>query len=106
MTGDLGELDADGSLRIVGRKKEMFVLATGKKVAPTQVETCSPARRWIEQACVLGDGRKCLAALIVPNGDALREGNPRAAAVGVVQAAGGDAPQGAWRCTGRKSTAA
>lgn len=71
-TGDLGELDEAGHLRIVGRKKEMIVLATGKKVAPTQIEQLLAGSPWIEQACVVGDGRKCLAALIVPNGEALR----------------------------------
>jgi long-chain acyl-CoA synthetase len=71
-TGDLGAFDADGSLRIVGRKKELLVLATGKKVAPTQVEQLLTGSRLIEQACVLGDGRNYLAAIIVPNGDALR----------------------------------
>lgn len=71
-TGDLGEWGVAGHLRIVGRKKEMIVLATGKKVAPTRVEQLLAGSLWIEQACVVGDGRKCLAALIVPNGDALR----------------------------------
>nr|MBA3483377.1 long-chain fatty acid--CoA ligase [Pirellulales bacterium] len=71
-TGDLGEWDAKGNLRIVGRKKEMLVLATGKKVAPTHIEQLLLGSPWIEQCCVLGDGRKCLAALIVPNPDALR----------------------------------
>jgi long-chain acyl-CoA synthetase len=71
-TGDLGALDPDGSLRIVGRKKELLVLATGKKVAPTQVEQLLAGSPLIEQACVLGDGRKFLAALIVPNGDQLK----------------------------------
>jgi long-chain acyl-CoA synthetase len=72
-TGDLGAFDADGSLRIVGRKKEILVLATGKNVAPTQVETLLAGSPLVEQACVLGDGRKFLAALVVPNGDALRK---------------------------------
>jgi long-chain acyl-CoA synthetase len=72
-TGDLGAFDSDGSLRIVGRKKELLVLATGKKVAPTQVETLLAGSPLVEQACVLGDGRKFLAALIVPNGDAIRK---------------------------------
>jgi long-chain acyl-CoA synthetase len=72
LTGDVGQWDAAGHLRIVGRKKEMIVLATGKKVAPTLVEDRLAGSPWIEQACVVGDGRKCLAALVVPNGDALR----------------------------------
>ncbi|HYO24528.1 MAG TPA: AMP-dependent synthetase/ligase [Lacipirellulaceae bacterium] len=71
-TGDLGAWDDAGHLRIVGRIKEMIVLATGKKVFPTQVEQLLLGSPWIEQACVVGDGRKCLAALIVPNRDMLR----------------------------------
>jgi long-chain acyl-CoA synthetase len=72
LTGDLGEWDSAGHLRIVGRKKEMIVLATGKKVAPTRVEELLAGSPWIEQACVVGDERKCLTALVVPNGNALR----------------------------------
>jgi len=72
-TGDLGQWDANGNLWIVGRKKEMLVLATGKKVAPTRIEQLLIGSPWIEQCCVLGDGRKCLGALIVPNGEALRK---------------------------------
>ena len=72
-TGDLGQWDSGGNLRIVGRKKEMLVLATGKKVAPTYIEQLLTGSAWIEQCCVLGDARKCLAALIVPNADALRD---------------------------------
>jgi long-chain acyl-CoA synthetase len=72
-TGDLGQWDAQGNLRIVGRKKEMIVLATGKKVAPTAIEQALVGSPWIEQCCVLGDGRKCLAAIIVPQPDALRD---------------------------------
>jgi long-chain acyl-CoA synthetase len=72
-TGDLGEWDPRGNLRIIGRKKEMIVLATGKKVAPTRIEQLLVGSRWIEQCCVLGDGRKCLAALVVPQPDALRD---------------------------------
>ncbi|HMO84401.1 MAG TPA: AMP-binding protein, partial [Lacipirellulaceae bacterium] len=71
-TGDLGRWDAAGQLCIVGRTKEMIVLATGKKVAPTSVEQRLAGPPWIEQACVVGDGRKGLAARVVPNGDALR----------------------------------
>jgi long-chain acyl-CoA synthetase len=72
-TGDLGEWDANGNLRIIGRKKEMLVLATGKKVAPTHIESLLIGSPWIEQCCVVGDGRNCLAALIVPNPEALRQ---------------------------------
>jgi long-chain acyl-CoA synthetase len=65
-TGDLGELDADGFLYIRGRKKELIVLSTGKKVAPTRVEALLTASPLIEQAIVFGDGMCGLVALIVP----------------------------------------
>ncbi len=76
-TGDLGQWDARGNLRIVGRKKEMLVLATGKKVAPTRIEQLLAASPLIDQACVLGDGQKCLAALIVPSGEGLAQNTLR-----------------------------
>ncbi len=72
-TGDLGEFDPSGNLRIVGRQKEIFVLSTGKNVSPTRVEQLLSGSPWIESVCVVGDGRKCLGALIVPNPDALRK---------------------------------
>jgi long-chain acyl-CoA synthetase len=66
-TGDLAALDDDGYLFIQGRKKELIVLSTGKKVAPTRVELLLTASPLIEQACVFGDGRHGLVALIVPS---------------------------------------
>lgn len=71
-TGDLGRLDADGYLTIVGRKKDLIALATGKKVAPSRVEARLAASPWIEQVAVVGEGRPCLGALIVPNPDRVR----------------------------------
>lgn len=71
-TGDLGRLDDDGMLRIVGRKKEMIVTAAGKNVHPTYLESLLAQEPLIEQVCVIGEGRKHLAALIVPNPDRLR----------------------------------
>jgi long-chain acyl-CoA synthetase len=65
-TGDLGELDADNFLFIRGRKKELIVLSTGKKVLPTRVENLLTASPLIEQAAVFGDGQCGLVALIVP----------------------------------------
>lgn len=65
-TGDLGAVDADGFLAIRGRKKELIVLSTGKKVAPTRVELLLTESPLIEQACVFGDNRCGLVALIVP----------------------------------------
>ncbi len=65
-TGDLGALDADGFLRITGRKKDLLVLSNGKKVAPACVEGLLLAEPCIDQAVVCGEGRNYLCALLVP----------------------------------------
>ena len=70
-TGDLGEIDVDGYLKITGRKKELIVTAAGKKAVPSHLESLLKADPLIEQAVVIGDGRSFLTALIVPNRDAL-----------------------------------
>ena len=72
-TGDLGELDADGFLKITGRKKELIVTAAGKNIAPVALEALLTEDPLILQAVVIGDGRNFLSALIVPNPDVLRE---------------------------------
>lgn len=72
-TGDLGEIDDRGHLRIAGRQKEVIVLSTGKNISPTRVEQCLAGSPLVEHACVVGDGRKFLTALIVPNPEALRQ---------------------------------
>jgi long-chain acyl-CoA synthetase len=72
-TGDLGELDSDGFLKITGRKKELLVTAAGKNIAPVALEALLTEDPLILQAVVLGDGRNYLAALLVPNPDVLRE---------------------------------
>jgi long-chain acyl-CoA synthetase len=71
-TGDLGELDADGFLKITGRKKEIIVTSAGKNIAPAHLEALLTADSLIAQAVVVGDGRNYLAALIVPNLEALQ----------------------------------
>lgn len=71
-TGDLGEIDGDGFLKIVGRKKELIALSTGKKVSPSRLEALLAASPWIEQVAVIGEGQPCLAALIVPNPERVR----------------------------------
>jgi long-chain acyl-CoA synthetase len=70
-TGDLGELDADGFLKITGRKKEILVTAGGKNVAPAVLEDGIRAHRLVSQCIVVGDRRPFIAALITLDQEAL-----------------------------------
>ena len=72
-TGDIGEIDADGFLKITDRKKEMFKTSGGKYVAPQLLENRFKQSRFIEQIMVIGDGEKMPAALIQPNFEYLQE---------------------------------
>jgi long-chain acyl-CoA synthetase len=72
-TGDLGKLDEDGFLWITGRKKELIVTAGGKNVAPVLIESLLNQDPLISQSLVIGDRRKYLAALIVPDLQHLHE---------------------------------
>ena len=65
-TGDIGELDTAGNLRITDRKKDMIVLSGGENVSPARVESMLMAEPEIAQAVVAGDGRAALTALLVP----------------------------------------
>jgi len=69
-TGDIGELDKDGYLKITDRKKDLFKTSGGKYVAPGAMETQLRSHRGIGQAVVLGDGRPFVAALITLDRDA------------------------------------
>ncbi|MDH7447200.1 AMP-dependent synthetase/ligase [Aquimarina sp. 2201CG14-23] len=66
-TGDIGEIDSEGFLRITDRKKEMFKTSGGKYVAPQVIENAMKQSRFIEQIMVIGDGEKMPAAFIQPN---------------------------------------
>ena len=63
-TGDMGELDGDGFLRVTGRKKELIVTAGGKNVAPAVLEDRIRAHPLVSQCVVVGDGRPYVACLI------------------------------------------
>ena len=72
-TGDKGEIDADGFLKITGRKKEMFKTSGGKYIIPTLLENDLKQSRFIEQIMVIGEGEKMPTALIQPNFEFVRE---------------------------------
>ena len=65
-TGDLGSFDSDGYLKITGRKKNLFKTSGGKYVSPEKLENLFQGDPYIYQIAVLGDGRKFVGALIVP----------------------------------------
>jgi long-chain acyl-CoA synthetase len=66
-TGDIGEIDAEGFLKITDRKKEMFKTSGGKYIAPQVIENMMKQSRFIEQIMVIGEGEKMPAAFIQPN---------------------------------------
>ena len=71
-SGDIGELDEDGYLRIVDRKKELIITAGGKNVSQANLEAALKVMRLIGQACVIGDRRPFVSALVVLDPDAAR----------------------------------
>ncbi len=92
-TGDIGELDAEGFLRITGRKKEIIVTASGKNVVPALLEDQIRADALISQCVVLGDQRPFISALVTLDEDALpkwAENHGLSAAISVEEATGND----------------
>jgi long-chain acyl-CoA synthetase len=68
-SGDVGELDGDGFLRITGRKKDLIITSSGKNIAPAIIEAALRESRWVSQAVVYGDQRPYLVALLTPDQD-------------------------------------
>jgi long-chain acyl-CoA synthetase len=71
-TGDIGEIDSEGFLKITDRKKEMFKTSGGKYIAPQVIENTMKQSLFIEQIMVIGDGEKLPAAFIQPNFDYIK----------------------------------
>jgi long-chain acyl-CoA synthetase len=72
-TGDIGEVDADGYLKITDRKKDLLKTAGGKYIAPQPIENTVRLNKFVANAVVLGDQRKFPIILVVPNFDALEQ---------------------------------
>jgi long-chain acyl-CoA synthetase len=68
-TGDMGEMDEDGSLRITGRKKDVIITSGGKNVSPQYIENLLKFSPYIVDSVVIGDGRKYLTAIIIIDED-------------------------------------
>ncbi len=72
-TGDIGEIDSEGFLKITDRKKEIFKTSGGKYISPQLLENAMKQSRFIEQIMVIGDGQKMPAAFIQPNFGFIKE---------------------------------
>ena len=75
-TGDIAQVDAEGYIRIIDRKKDIIVLSGGKNVSAANLEARLANDPFIAQACVVGDRRKHLAAILVPDFEALASRPP------------------------------
>ena len=72
-TGDIGEFDDRGFLRITDRKKDLIITSGGKNIAPSRIESVIGQDYYIEQVAAIGDGRHHVSALVVPHFEALEQ---------------------------------
>jgi len=72
-TGDVGQLDSEGYLKITDRKKDILVLANGKKVAPQPIESVIKQSPFISEIVLIGDKQSIITALVLPNKSKLTE---------------------------------
>jgi len=72
-TGDIGEMDEEGYIKIVDRKKHLFVSSGGKNIAPAPIEALISQSKYVEQVILIGDKRQYCTALLVPDFENVRE---------------------------------
>ena len=80
-TGDVGEIDADGFLKITDRKKDLIITAGGKNIAPQNLENALKASRFVSQALIVGDRRPYVTALITLDWDEVKSSGRDADAI-------------------------
>ncbi|MBO9534616.1 MAG: long-chain fatty acid--CoA ligase [Solirubrobacteraceae bacterium] len=68
-SGDLGEIDHDGFLKITGRKKDLIITSSGKNIAPSHLENLIRQHRWVSQCVIYGDRKQFLTAMITLDPD-------------------------------------
>ena len=76
-TGDVGEIDADGFVKITDRKKDLIITAGGKNIAPQNLENALKASRFVSQAIVIGDRRPYVTALVTLDWDEVGDRDPQ-----------------------------